>query len=288
MNIKDFIAEAGSKSKFKLSKIKTDNTNSFKSKDDSIVRLEKNIEKLSILQDKLYAQGQHGVVLIFQAMDTAGKDGAIKHVMSGLNPQGTSVYSFKQPSVEDLKHDYLWRANKHLPERGQIGIFNRSYYEELLVVRVHNLLKTQNIPAVLLTDDIWNDRYRQINEYERYLSENGFVVIKLFLHISKEEQKERLLARIDDKEKNWKFSEADLKERAYWDQYQDCYEELLNKTSTEVNPWFIIPSDKKWFARLLISEIIVKHLEDLNPDYPVLDSKQIAALEECKQSLLNE
>lgn len=288
MNIKDFIAEAGSKSKFKLSKIKTDNTNSFKSKDDSIVRLEKNIEKLSILQDKLFAQGQHGVILIFQAMDTAGKDGAIKHVMSGLNPQGTSVYSFKQPSVEDLKHDYLWRSNKHLPERGQIGIFNRSYYEELLVVRVHNLLKTQNIPALLLTDDIWNDRYRQINEYERYLSENGFVVIKMFLHISKEEQKERLLARIDDKEKNWKFSEADLKERAYWDQYQDCYEELLNKTSTELNPWFIIPSDKKWFARLLISEIIVKYLEDLNPDYPVLDSKQVAALEECKRSLLNE
>jgi PPK2 family polyphosphate:nucleotide phosphotransferase len=288
MDIKDFIVEFDAKSKFKLSKIKTDNTNSFKSKEDSIIRLEKNIEKLNILQDKQYAQGKHGIIIIFQAMDTAGKDGAIKHVMSGLNPQGTTVYSFKQPSVEDLKHDYLWRANKHLPERGQIGIFNRSYYEELLVVRVHNLLKTQNIPDKLITDNIWNDRYRQINDYEKYLSENGFITIKLFLHISKEEQKERLLSRIDDKSKNWKFSEADLKERSYWEQYQVCYEELLGKTSTENSPWFIIPSDKKWFARLLISEIIVKHLEDLNMDYPILDSKQVAALEECKRLLLKE
>ncbi|NWJ51945.1 MAG: polyphosphate kinase 2 family protein [Bacteroidetes bacterium] len=288
MNIKDFIVKDGAKSKFKLSRIKTDDTNSFKSKDDSLIRLEKNIEKLSNLQDKLYAQGKHGIVLIFQAMDTAGKDGAIKHVMSGLNPQGTSVYSFKQPSVEDLKHDYLWRANKHLPERGQIGIFNRSYYEELLVVRVHDLLKTQNIPEELITDHIWKDRYQQINNYEQYLAENGFLTIKLFLHISKEEQKERLLSRIDDKSKNWKFSEADLKERGYWQQYQDCYEELLQNTSTERNPWFIIPSDKKWFARLLISEIIVQHLEDLNLAYPNLDPKQEVALEECKKQLLNE
>lgn len=288
MDIKDFIAGSEGKSKVNLSKIKTDDTGSFKSKEDSLTHLEKNLEKLSEHQDKLYAESKYGVIIIFQAMDTAGKDGAIKHVMSGLNPQGTSVFSFKQPSTEELKHDYLWRANKHLPERGQIGIFNRSYFEELLVVRVHDLIHHQNIPDNLITNNIWNDRYKQINDYEKYLHENGFILIKLFLHISKEEQRQRLLARIDDKSKNWKFSEADIKERAYWDQYMECYEDLLEKTNTDHNPWYIIPSDKKWFARLAISEIIIKHLDKLGLTYPQVDNAQKQALDICKKKLLEE
>jgi PPK2 family polyphosphate:nucleotide phosphotransferase len=288
MDIKKFIPNTEGKSKVDLSKFKTDDTNSFKSKEDSLPNLEKNLEKLGELQEKLYAESKYSVIILIQAMDTAGKDGAIKHVMSGLNPQGTVVYSFKQPSTLELRHDYLWRANAHLPERGQIGIFNRSYYEELLVVKVHNLILHQNIPDKLITDDIWKDRYRQINDYERYLSENGFVVIKLFLHLSKEEQKERLLARIDDKTKNWKFSEADLKERECWDTYMECYEKMLENTNTNHNPWYIIPADKKWFARLAIYEIIVKHLDQLDLAFPKLDNTQKEALEVCKKKLLSE
>jgi PPK2 family polyphosphate:nucleotide phosphotransferase len=288
MDIKNFIADSEGKSNFNLSKFKTDDTNSFKSKEDALSRLDKNLEKLSELQSKLYAESKYGVVILIQAMDTAGKDGAIKHVMSGLDPQGTTVFSFKQPSPLELRHDYLWRANNHLPERGQIGIFNRSYYEEVLVVRVHDLIKNQNIPEKLITDDIWKDRYRQINDYEKYLSENGFVVIKLFLHISKEEQKQRLLDRIDDKSKNWKFSEADLLEREHWEKYMECYEKMLENTNTGHCPWYIVPGDKKWFARLAISEIILKHLEKLDLAFPQLDSKQKAALEVCKKKLLEE
>ena len=288
MDIKDFIADTEEKSNLNLSKIRTDATNAFKSKEDSLDRLEKNIEKLDDLQSKLYAESKYGVIILIQAMDTAGKDGVIKHVMSGLNPQGTTVFSFKQPSSLELRHDYLWRANMHLPERGQIGIFNRSYYEDVLIVRVHDLIQHQNIPDKLITDGIWKDRYRQINDYEKYLSENGFIVIKLFLHISKEEQKQRLLDRIDDKAKNWKFSESDLKEREYWGKYMECYEKMIENTNTNHNPWYIIPADKKWFARLAVSEIIVKHLEKLDLAYPQLDSKQKAALEVCKKRLLEE
>jgi len=288
MDIKNFIQDSEGKSNFKLSKFKTDDTNSYKTKEDALARLDKNLEKMSDLQSKLYAESKYGVVILIQAMDTAGKDGAIKHVMSGLDPQGTTVFSFKQPSSLELRHDYLWRANMHLPERGQIGIFNRSYYEEVLIVRVHDLIKNQNIPDKLTTDDIWKDRYRQINDYERYLSENGFVVIKLFLHISKDEQKQRLLDRIDDKSKNWKFSQADLVEREYWEQYTECYEKMLESTNTSHNPWYIIPGDKKWYARLVISEIIVKHLEKLELAFPHLDSKQKDELEVCKKKLLEE
>ena len=288
MDIKNFIPDTEGKSNFKLSKFKTDDTNSYKSKEDALARLDKNLEKLSELQSKLYAESKYGIVILIQAMDTAGKDGAIKHVMSGLDPQGTTVFSFKQPSSLELRHDYLWRANNHLPERGLIGIFNRSHYEEVLIVRVHDLIKNQNIPDKLITDDIWKDRYRQINDYERYLSENGFVVIKLFLHISKEEQKQRLPDRIDDKSKNWKFSQADLLEREYWEQYMECYEKMLENTNTSYNPWYIVPGDKKWYARLVISEIIVKHLEKLDLAFPELDSKQKEALEACKKKLLDE
>jgi PPK2 family polyphosphate:nucleotide phosphotransferase len=288
MDIKNFIADSEGKSNFKLSKFKTDDTNSLKSKEDSLPRLEKNLEKLDELQSKLYAESKYGIVILIQAMDTAGKDGAIKHVMSGLNPEGTTVFSFKQPSSLELRHDFLWRANNHLPERGQIGIFNRSYYEEVLIVKVHNLIQNQHLPDKLITENIWKERYRQINDYEKYLSENGFVVIKLFLHISKEEQKQRLLARIDDKSKNWKFSEADLKEREYWDVYMECYEKMLENTNTNHTPWYIIPADKKWFARLVVSEIIVRNMEKLDLAYPQLDTKQKDALEVCKKKLLEE
>ena len=232
------------KSNFKLSDIKTNQTGSFDSKDDAQKQLVENIQRMSELQSKLYAQNKYALLIIFQAMDTAGKDGAIKHVMSGMNPQATHVHSFKQPSDEELDHDYLWRASKNLPERGQIGIFNRSYYEDVLVVRVHNLLKSQQMPSELIKDTIWKDRFRQIQDYEQYLYENGTIVIKFFLHISKNEQKKRLLDRIEDKTKNWKFAAADLYERKYWDTYQQYYQETISETSTKQSPWFVIPSDK--------------------------------------------
>ena len=218
-------------------------------------------------------------------MDTAGKDGTIKHVMSGLNPQSTHVHSFKQPSAEELNHDYLWRAIKRLPERGSIGIFNRSYYEDVLVVRVHDLIKKQQIPAKLITENIWKERFRQITDFEKYLFENGILVVKLFLHISKEEQKDRLIGRIDDKAKNWKFSAADIAERQFWEEYQHCYQEAISETSTNHAPWYVIPADKKWFARLLVSEIITQTMESLKLEYPVIDKAQSDVLKEFRQKL---
>lgn len=286
MDISEYKIKEGRK--VKLSEISTDDTGKYDSKTEAQAQLEENIERMAELQDKLYAQDRYSVLIILQAMDTAGKDGAIKHVMSGLNPQGTYVQSFKQPSAEELDHDYLWRINKHLPERGRIGIFNRSYYEEVLVVKVHNIIQVQQLPDEIKNENIWKDRYRQMRDYERYLSENGTKIIKLFLHISKDEQKERLLVRIDDASKNWKFSAADIKERQYWDQYQQCYEEAIEATSTEQAPWYVIPADKKWFARLAVSEIIVKTLEDLKIEYPSVSKDQLAVLEECKKKLLAE
>lgn len=273
---------------FKLSDIKTNLTGKFNSKEEAEQQLSGNVELMANLQSKLYAQDKYALLIIFQAMDTAGKDGTIKHVMSGLNPQSTHVHSFKVPSVEELNHDYLWRASKNLPERGMIGIFNRSYYEEVLVVRVHDLVNKQQIPNEFITDNVWKDRFRQINDYERYLHENGIVTIKFFLHISKEEQKQRLLARIDDKTKNWKFSSADISERQYWDDYQKCYQEAIGATSTKQSPWYIIPADKKWFARFIVSEIIIKTLESLQIDYPEIGWEQENILKECKQNLLQE
>lgn len=267
-----------------LSKLKTDYTGSFSSKDEAAAKLKENIDFLIEEQGKLFAQGRYAMLLIFQAMDAAGKDGAVSHIMGGLNPQGTEVYSFKQPSQEDLGHDYLWRANKRLPERGRIGIFNRSYYEEVLVVRVHNLINTERIPQEF-TDDIWSRRYQQINHYEQYLKENGIIPVKFFLHISKDEQKERLLERIEDKSKNWKFSEADIHERQYWDDYQRCYEEMINATGTHHCPWYVIPSDKKWFSRLVISQIIVHAMKSLDIDYPELAPEQLAILQKYKKLL---
>ncbi|WP_411680050.1 polyphosphate kinase 2 family protein [Clostridium thailandense] len=286
MNVSEF--RVTNKSKFKLNDIKTSYTGDFNSKEDAQKHLIKNIEQMSEMQSKLYAQGKYGILIIFQAMDTGGKDSAIKHVMSGLNPQGTKVYSFKEPSAEELSHDYLWKAHTHIPERGQIGIFNRSYYEELLVVRVHNLIKNQRIPEEFITDSIWEERFEQIKNFEKYLYENGIIPIKIFLHISKEEQKKRLLERINDKTKNWKFSESDIKERSHWDKYQQFYEEAIRETSSKSIPWFVVPADKKWFARLVISQIIIDKLEELKLEYPTLSKEQYDALEDCRKKLTEE
>lgn len=263
-------------------------TAGFKDKKDARKKLEQNIAELAEYQDILYAQDTYALLLIFQAMDAAGKDGAIKHVMSGVNPQGCQVYSFKSPSAEELDHDYLWRTNKVMPERGRIGIFNRSYYEEVLVVRVHpELLDHQKIPPSA-RENIWKRRYDQINNMEKYLSENGVVILKFFLNVSKEEQKKRFLERIDRPEKNWKFSTADAKERAFWDNYQQAYEDCLNRTSTEWAPWFVVPADNKWFTRLTVSEIVVRTLKRLNLHYPEVSEERRRELLEIRKLLEDE
>lgn len=286
METKKFIISPNSK--LNLLKFPTDYSGDFKSKKEAVKLLKKNIQRMTELQAKLYAQDKYSLLIIFQAMDAAGKDGTIKHVMSGLNPQGTQVSSFKQPSKEELDHGYLWRINKALPERGRIGIFNRSHYEEVLVVRVHDLIKYQKIPDKFNNNKIWKQRYEQINNFEEYLYENGIVVIKFFLHVSKEEQKKRFLERIEDPAKNWKFSPGDIEERKYWDEYQKVYQEAIAATSKKHSPWYVIPADKKWFARLAVSEIIVREMKKLRPDYPKLSEEQLLDLEKSKQSLMNE
>jgi PPK2 family polyphosphate:nucleotide phosphotransferase len=282
----DFLIKPGAK--VVLSEINTSDTGSFKSKEDSLEILKKNIKKMSALQNMLYAYDKYSLLIIFQAMDAAGKDGTIKHVMSGLNPQGTQVFSFKQPSNAELDHDYLWRIHKNAPERGRIGIFNRSHYEEVLVVRVHDLIRSQKIPPELINKEVWNNRYREINDFEKYLYENGTVIIKFFLHVSKDEQKKRFLKRIDTPEKNWKFSSSDIKERNFWDKYQEAYSEAISATSKKHAPWFIIPADHKWYMRYAVSEVIVETLEELKMSYPVLSKEQLADLESSKKSLLKE
>lgn len=286
METKKFIISPNSK--LNLLKFPTDYSGDFKSKKEAVKLLKKNIQRMTELQAKLYAQDKYSLLIIFQAMDAAGKDGTIKHVMSGLNPQGTQVSSFKQPSKEELDHGYLWRINIALPERGRIGIFNRSHYEEVLVVRVHDLIKYQKIPDKFNNKNIWKQRYEQINNFEEYLYENGIVVIKFFLHVSKEEQKKRFLERIEDPSKNWKFSPGDIEERKYWDDYQKVYQEAITATSKKHSPWYVIPADKKWFARLAVSEIIVREMKKLRPDYPKLSEEQLLDLEKSKQSLMNE
>jgi len=247
---------------------------------------DKHIKKLIKLQDKMYADGKYSVLFLIQAMDTAGKDGIIKHVMSGLNPQATQVYNFKQPTPEDLNHDFLWKAHKLLPERGHIGIFNRSYYEEVLVVRVHDLIKNQKIPTNLIHKDIFEERFEQIRDFEKMIHKNGTQVIKIFLNISKDEQKQRLLDRIDDKAKNWKFSEADLKERGHWEKYMEYYQDMINNTSTDKCPWYVIPSDQKKISRLIVSQILVDRLKELNLEYPELNEEQTNNLLKFKSQLV--
>lgn len=251
--------------------------------------LRQGVAELQELQDRLYAQDQWSLLLIFQAMDAAGKDGTIKHVMSGVNPQGCQVFSFKAPTSTDLDHDYLWRCQKCLPERGRIGIFNRSYYEETLVVRVHpELLQRQKLPASLIHEQIWDQRFEDISAFERHLSRNGTVVRKFFLHLSKEEQKRRFLERIDRPEKNWKFSEADVRERGFWDQYQHAYEETIRHTASTDAPWFVVPADHKWFTRIVVSAAIIETLQGLNLRYPELEKTARKGLAKAKAALLGE
>jgi PPK2 family polyphosphate:nucleotide phosphotransferase len=251
--------------------------------------LQKGIEALSELQDMLYAQDRWAVLLIFQALDAAGKDGAIKHVMSGVNPQGCQVASFKAPSHEDLDHDYLWRCNKHLPERGRIGIFNRSYYEEVLVVRVHQeLLQAQRLPPQRISKKIWEQRYTDIRNYEQYLANNGILVRKFFLHVSRAEQKRRFLARIDEPEKNWKFSAADASERSYWHDYRKAYEEMIAATATDEAPWYVVPADNKWFTRIVVASAIIDALASLDLRYPKVGKEKLRGLAAAKKALLAE
>ena len=248
--------------------------------------LQQGIAMLSDLQERLYAQDQWGVLLIFQAMDAAGKDGAIKHVMSGVNPQGCQIYSFKGPSPEDLDHDFLWRTTRCLPERGRIGIFNRSYYEEVLVVRVHpELLEKQKLPPELVSKNIWEERYEDINNFERYLSRNGYVIRKFFLHLSNKEQKKRFLSRLDEPEKNWKFSSADARERQRWDDYMETYDGMIRQTATPHAPWHIVPADNKWFSRLVVAAVIVDALQELDLQFPKLDAEKRKDLQAARQML---
>ncbi len=265
----------------------------FKDKEDAGEMLQTDIERMSELQNVLYASAKYSLLIVFQAMDAAGKDSTIKHVMSGVNPQGCNVTSFKQPSHEELAHDYLWRCNEHLPKRGMIQIFNRSHYEEVLVTRVHpQYILAQNIPGINSIDKIdkkfWHERYESINKLENHLASSGTIILKFFLHVSKEEQKQRFLKRIDQPEKNWKFSVSDVKEREHWDEYMEAYEDAINHTSKEHAPWYIIPADKKWFMRAAVGDIIVGTLESLKLSYPRLSSGELAELDEAKALLLNE
>ena len=272
--------------KFRLKSYDPADTAKLHSQERAEELLTKGIGRMAELQDKLYAQDRWGLLLIFQAMDAAGKDGVIKHVMSGVNPQGCQVYSFKTPSEEELDHDYLWRTMKCLPERGRIGIFNRSYYEEVLIVRVHpEVLANERMPAPLVTQNIWEERFEAIRGLERYLSRNGLVIRKFFLNVSKKEQKKRFLDRLQQPEKNWKFSAADLQEREHWDDYMDAYEEMIANTATPHAPWLVIPADNKWFTRLAVAAVIVDALDGLNLSYPKVDAQSRKELEAARKTL---
>ncbi len=251
--------------------------------------LQQSVEALAAMQDILYAHDKWSLLLIFQAMDAGGKDGAIKHVMSGINPQGCQVTSFKAPSAEELDHDFLWRCQKKLPERGRIGIFNRSYYEEVLVVRVHEeILRAQKLDEKLITKDIWDKRFKDIRNFEKYLYRNGTIVVKFFLNVSKNEQKKRFIERIDNPDKNWKFSTADAKERTYWKDYMHAYEEMIRNTSTKKAPWYVVPADDKAYARIVISSVIIDTLDSLNLRYPKVSKEQIDELKAVKKILTEE
>jgi PPK2 family polyphosphate:nucleotide phosphotransferase len=272
---------------FRLKDFDPADTRGMNDREKAVKALQDGVHLLSHFQEKLYAQDRWAVLLIFQALDAAGKDGAIKHVMSGINPQGCSVNAFKAPSHEELDHDFLWRAHKAIPERGKIGIFNRSYYEEVLVVRVHkNLLEAQQLPEELVGKDIWEKRYQDINNFEKYLSRNGVVVLKFFLHLSKGEQKRRFLERLDLPEKNWKFSMADVQERGYWKDYQKAYEEMIRATATKHAPWFVIPADNKWFTRLAVASATIEALQSLNLQFPDVDKAKKKELATVRKALL--
>ena len=275
---------------FRLKEVDPDDTLDFTKEDkaQSKEALANGVMALAELQDKLYAQDKWAVLLIFQAMDAAGKDGAIKHVMSGINPQGCQVFSFKSPSAEDLDHDYLWRCMKCLPNRGHIGIFNRSYYEEVLVVRVHpEFLAKAKLPPKLIGKDIWQERYEDISNFERYLGRNGVIVRKFFLHVSKKEQKQRFLDRIEDAQKNWKFSSNDANERDYWDDYMTAYEEMIQETATKHAPWYVVPANNKWFTRVVVAAAVIEALASLDLAYPEVDQSKLKELAAAKKKLLS-
>lgn len=277
--------------KFRLKDYDPADTSKFTSEDKPRAKeaLTIGIEALAELQDMLYAQDRWSVLLIFQAMDAAGKDGAIKHVMSGVNPQGCQVYSFKAPTSEDLDHDYLWRCIKCMPERGRIGIFNRSYYEETLVVRVHKaILENQKLPPSLITKNIWDDRFEDIRNFEKYLTRNGVIIRKFFLNVSREEQKKRFMERLDHPEKNWKFSAADVKERGYWDEYMDAYQDMIRNTSTPDCPWYVVPADNKWYTRIVIAAAIIEALGSLNLHYPKVNAAMREELRLAREKLEGE
>jgi PPK2 family polyphosphate:nucleotide phosphotransferase len=273
--------------KFRLKDFDTGDTNGVKSKKVAQGLLQRSSLMLAEMQEKLYAQDVWALLLIFQGMDAAGKDGAIKHVMSGINPQGCDVYAFKAPTNEELEHDFLWREHKVVPGRGKIGIFNRSYYEEVLVVRVHPpLLKAEKLPDELITKHIWQERYEDINSFERFLVRNGVLIRKFFLHISRAEQKKRFLGRLDDSKKNWKFSMGDIKERKFWDDYQEAYEEMVQNTATKRAPWYVIPADNKWYARLVVAAAIVEALDGLDLAFQDVDKEKKKELDEIREALL--
>lgn len=275
--------------KFRLKDFDPADTGKLHSKENAAELLEDGVELLSHMQEKLYAQDRWALLIVMQAMDAAGKDGAIKHVMSGINPQGCDVHSFKAPSPEELDHDYLWRAHKAVPERGKIGIFNRSYYEEVLVVRVHeHILANQKIPESLITKDIWQERFEDIRRFERYLTRNGVIVVKFFLNLSRKEQKKRFLQRLDDSKKNWKFSMADVKERGYWKDYQAAYDDMIRNTATKYAPWYVIPADNKWYTRLILASAVIETLDRLNLRFPDADEEVKRELQKVRAGLLAE
>jgi len=271
---------------FRLSQIDPGDSRGVKSKEEAEQYLQVGIKRLAEAQDKLYAQDQWAVLLVFQAMDAAGKDGAIKHVMSGVNPQGCQVFAFKAPTNEELDHDFLWRTSKSLPERGRIGIFNRSYYEEVLVVKVHEaILQKQKLPKAVVSKRIWEERYEDIRTFERYLARQGYLILKFFLHVSKKAQKERFLERLDRSEKNWKFSLADAQERGYWSAYARAYEDMIRATAAPHAPWYVVPADKKWFTRLVVAAAVHESLERLGLAYPKVDEAKKRELQAARVAL---
>jgi PPK2 family polyphosphate:nucleotide phosphotransferase len=273
---------------FRLKDVDPDDTAGLKSefKDEAKLLLQEGVQTLAEMQDKLYAQDRWAVLLVFQAMDAAGKDGTIKHVMSGVNPQGCEVASFKAPSSEELDHDFLWRCMPWLPNRGHIGIFNRSYYEEVLVVRVHpEFLAGQKLPPELVTKRIWEERYEDINDFERYLARNGTVIRKFFLHVSKKEQKKRFMERLDEPEKNWKFSAADVRERAHWNEYMEAYEDMIRATATPHAPWYVVPADNKWITRAVVADVITTAIRSLDLRFPEVTEEKRKLLAEAKRQL---
>jgi PPK2 family polyphosphate:nucleotide phosphotransferase len=271
---------------FRLKDFDPADTSDWKSVDEAKDQLQKDVARMEELQTMLYAQDRWSLLLIFQAMDAAGKDGTIKHVMSGVNPEGCQVHSFKAPSPTELQHDFLWRTTEALPERGHIGIFNRSYYEEVLVVRVHpKVLERQLVPPQLVGKNIWKERFEDIHGFERHMARNGTVIRKFFLHLSKKEQKKRFLARLDEPEKHWKFSEADIYEREYWDDYQDAYEDMIRHTASKHAPWYVVPADNKWFTHLVVAAAIVETLEELGLSFPKVDSVKLKEIAAARRTL---